>query len=157
MAPIAQLLRTEIEGGEGSSFIVDRALEILCAAAIRQHLADELVSVGFARAVKDPRIGAALTAMHIDPAARWSIDSLAVRAGMSRSRFATLFTELAGEAPMSYLTRWRINLAQKLLRTSDRGIAEIAAEVGYDSVSAFSRTFKRLVGEPPGRTRRPEA
>lgn len=59
-----------------------------------------------------------------------------------------------GLPPMQYLTNWRIQLGSRLLRESNRTIAAIALDVGYDSEAAFSRAFKRLVGMPPAAWRR---
>ena len=58
---------------------------------------------------------------------------------------------------MQYVTRWRMLRARELLANTKRSLAEIAAEVGYDSEFAFARTFKKLYGEPPGRLRRKQS
>jgi transcriptional regulator GlxA family with amidase domain len=55
---------------------------------------------------------------------------------------------------MAYLTRWRLSLAAQALTTTSRGVADIAADVGYESEAAFNRAFKRLFGIPPARYRR---
>ena len=54
---------------------------------------------------------------------------------------------------MTYLMRWRLQLAARSLEKTSRGVAEIAAEVGYESEAAFNRAFKREFGLPPGRYR----
>ena len=90
------------------------------------------------------------------PAEAWTVADLAQRAGMSRSAFAAHFAKIVGEAPIEYLIRWRLRKAATMLRASTAGIAEIAANVGYDSEAAFSKAFKRSIGVTPGafRTRR---
>ena len=55
---------------------------------------------------------------------------------------------------MTYLTRWRLQLAARSLARTPKGVAEIAAEVGYESESAFNRAFKREFGLPPAQYRR---
>lgn len=75
---------------------------------------------------------------------------------MSRSAFFERFSRAVGVAPMEYLLTWRMALAKRLLRQRDRSIAEIAAHVGYGSVSAFGVAFTRHVGMPPGRYARSE-
>jgi transcriptional regulator GlxA family with amidase domain len=55
---------------------------------------------------------------------------------------------------MSYLTSWRLRLAARALTMTPRGVAEIAADVGYDSEAAFNRAFKRTFNEPPAKYRR---
>jgi transcriptional regulator GlxA family with amidase domain len=54
---------------------------------------------------------------------------------------------------MTYLTRWRLQLAARSLEKTSRGVADIAADVGYESEAAFNRAFKRQFGQPPGRYR----
>jgi len=55
---------------------------------------------------------------------------------------------------MTYLTNWRLRLAAEALRSTHKGVAEIAGEVGYESEAAFNRAFKRTFGLPPARFRR---
>jgi AraC-like DNA-binding protein len=79
---------------------------------------------------------------------------LAAQAGLSRSAFAARFTRLVGRAPLQYLTYWRMQHAQRLLRAGNAGIARIAAQVGYQTGPAFSRAFKHRAGIAPGAHRR---
>jgi AraC-like DNA-binding protein len=67
---------------------------------------------------------------------------------------AQRFTELIGEAPMRYLTGWRIQLAKHLISQAGLPIAEVADRVGYESEAAFNRAFKRHVGAPPAAWRK---
>jgi AraC-like DNA-binding protein len=55
---------------------------------------------------------------------------------------------------MTYLSRWRIQLAAHRMRETQDSIAAIAAGVGYQSEPAFNKAFKRHVGEPPASWRR---
>jgi AraC-like DNA-binding protein len=55
---------------------------------------------------------------------------------------------------MQYLANWRIQVGARLLRESNRTVATIALEVGYDSEAAFARAFKRLMNVPPAAWRR---
>jgi AraC-like DNA-binding protein len=87
--------------------------------------------------------------MHADPARRWTLNALASHAGMSRSSFALKFKQTVGQAPMEYLTRWRMLLAGDRLAHSDEPIAAIALSLGYESESAFSTAFKRVMGRAP--------
>jgi AraC-like DNA-binding protein len=63
------------------------------------------------------------------------------------------FAEMVGTPPMQYLAQWRTQLASRLL-LDGRPVAEAAAAVGYESEAAFSRAFKKLVGQAPGTWRR---
>jgi AraC-like DNA-binding protein len=58
------------------------------------------------------------------------------------------------EPPLTYLTRWRMQKASRLLETSHAGVAEVAKRVGYDAEAAFSKAFKRWIGVAPGAYRR---
>ena len=91
--------------------------------------------------------------MHSAPATPWTIDSLAREVTLSRATLTRRFTSLVGEAPLSYLTRWRMDLAAGQLRDTDDAVSAIAHRVGYTSEFAFSRAFSRVRGQPPGRYR----
>jgi AraC-like DNA-binding protein len=79
---------------------------------------------------------------------------LAKEVGLSRSTLVERFTRYLSEPPMAYLIRWRLQLAARALASTSRGVAEIAADVGYESESAFNRAFKREFDSPPARYRR---
>ena len=72
---------------------------------------------------------------------------------MSRSSFSARFTELVGEAPIAYLTRWRMNIAASRLREENITAAKLASELGYQSEAAFNRAFTRIIGQTPGSVR----
>jgi AraC-like DNA-binding protein len=91
--------------------------------------------------------------MHGRVAHPWTIADLADAVGISRSTLVERFTRFLGEPPMTYLTHWRLQLAVKSLERTSRGVADIAAAVGYESEAAFSRAFRREYGQPPGRYR----
>jgi transcriptional regulator GlxA family with amidase domain len=63
------------------------------------------------------------------------------------------FREVLGRSPIRYLTEWRMHLAEELLDTTELGVVPIARRVGYESEEAFSRAFKRMHGDSPGRWR----
>jgi AraC-like DNA-binding protein len=83
----------------------------------------------------------------------WTIADLASEVGISRSALVERFTRYLSEPPMTYLMRWRLQLAARSLEKTSRGVADIAADVGYESEAAFNRAFKREFGQPPGRYR----
>jgi AraC-like DNA-binding protein len=105
--------------------------------------------VGWLFALADRQMGAAITAMHEDPAYPWTLQELAERVDMSRSTFALKFKETVGKSPMEYLTRWRMLLAGDRLTNSADSISVIALSLGYESESAFSTAFKRIMGCSP--------
>lgn len=87
------------------------------------------------------------------PAHPWTIAALASEVGTSRSVLAERFRRYLSETPIAYLTRWRLQLGAQKLTSTNNSVAEIAAEVGYESEPAFNRAFKREFGRPPARFR----
>lgn len=61
--------------------------------------------------------------------------------GLSRSALHERFVQYLTHPPMEYLASWRIQLGSRRLRESNRTVATIALDVGYDSEAAFSRAF----------------
>jgi AraC-like DNA-binding protein len=109
---------------------------------------------GWFSALRDPQIGAGITLMHDRPAEAWTVEALARAVGMSRSMFAERFVELIGVPPMHYLSKWRLQLAASLLTRTAISISAVAAEVGYESETAFNRMFKKVMGIPPAAWRK---
>jgi AraC-like DNA-binding protein len=91
--------------------------------------------------------------LHRKPAEPWTIAALAREVGISRAVLAERFRRYMGEPPMSYLTRWRLQLGARMLKSSSRSVAEIAEDVGYESEASFNRAFKREFEVPPARYR----
>ncbi|HUM10590.1 MAG TPA: AraC family transcriptional regulator [Myxococcaceae bacterium] len=148
---LARLAVTESSGARtGSECVLARASELMFVEVIRRHVAGlPPEQTGWLAGLRDPFVGRALAALHDRPAEPWTVESLAKEAALSRSALAERFTQLAGEAPMQYLTRWRMQLAATLLRSRNVSVFEAAVEVGYASEAAFSRAFKKVVGIPP--------
>ena len=101
------------------------------------------------KAVSDKRLQPALALMHNDPAQNWQLSELARAAAMSRTSFAVYFKSIAGVAPLTYLTQWRMYLAGQSLRQSELSVSTLALQYGYASESAFSTAFKRINGVSP--------
>jgi transcriptional regulator GlxA family with amidase domain len=147
-----QLLASEMaEPAPGSEVMVNRLADILFIQCVRAHIAasSENCKSGWLRAIFNPKIGAALKAMHERVENPWTVETLAAAAGMSRSAFALRFKELLGETPLEYLTNWRMYKATGLLQEEDKKLFEVAKSVGYDSDAAFSKAFKRVLGVAP--------
>lgn len=108
---------------------------------------------GWLRALGDRRLAPALACMHADPGRAWNLEDLAREAGMSRTSFVVHFRKVIGVPPLTYLTNWRMHLAERDLRTG-ASVAEVAEAIGYKSESAFSHAFKRTTGTAPGRYRK---
>lgn len=134
----------------GGFLVAQHLAHMMLVQALRLHLAEVPTGgVGWFFALADKQIATAINAMHEDPARRWTLQELGERAGMSRSTFALKFKEAAGETPIEYLTRWRMLLAGDRLENSSDPISVIAMSLGYESESAFSTAFKRIMGCPP--------
>ena len=147
---LVQIAMNEIRdrriGGEG---VLGKIAELLFVEVVRQYL--ETLSPernGWLAGLKDPLVGKALAFMHANPACDWGLEELARTVGSSRSEFADRFARLVGVPPMTYLAKWRMQVASGLLN-DNVNIAAIAAEVGYGSEASFSRAFKKIVGVPP--------
>lgn len=149
-----QLVRERASNMPGSSLASDQLAQLLFIQILRAHLntADDL-PVGWLRALADVRIAPALRSMHSDPSRAWGLEELAREAAMSRTTFAVNFKAAAGVAPLSYLTAWRMRLAERALRDDDANVADIARSLGYTSESAFSNAFRRTTGSAPNRYR----
>ncbi|WMT92408.1 AraC family transcriptional regulator [Pelagibacterium sp. H642] len=144
-------MRQELRDGQPGGFLIAQHLaHMMLVQALRLHLSHGLPEQpGWFAALADKQICAAMTAMHQDPAYRWTLQGLAGRAGMSRSSFAQKFREKAGETPMEYLTRWRMLLAADRLKNGSDPVSVISTSLGYESESAFSTAFKRIMGCSP--------
>lgn len=134
----------------GSRLIMEHLAQMVLMQALRAFLAQEGNNrVGWLFALGDRQIGAAIGAMHADPAHRWTLQGLATCAGMSRTSFAVRFKDVVGSTPMHYLTHWRMLLAQDRLLHSRDPISVIAVALGYTSESSLSHAFKRTLGHSP--------
>jgi len=133
----------------GSFLIAEHLAHMMLVQALRLHMTGGAGGVGWLFALADKQMGAAIGAMHAAPAQRWTLQSLAERVHMSRSAFALRFKQMVGMSAMDYLTRWRMLLAGDRLANSSDPISVIAPSLGYESESAFSTAFKRVMGCAP--------
>jgi len=151
LSGVARLMAEEIDRSSfGGDYIVERLLEVLCAEAIRAYI--ETVpqrETGWLRGIKDPVVGRAIAAVHSCPDMDWSVQRMAQGVAMSPSRFAARFSECVGDSPMAYVTKWRMNIACRELASTQKRVDQIAVEVGYESLAAFSRAFKKHVNVSP--------
>jgi len=129
--------------------------ELMFVEALRNYIeALPPEQTGWLAGLRDRYVGRALTLLHSRPAEAWTVDLLAKEVALSRSALAERFTELLGQPPMQYLTRWRLQLAAQMLHSERRGIGAVASDVGYESEAAFNRAFKREFGAPPAAWRK---
>ena len=152
---IAQYLLAEARTPHpGASLMISRLIDVLVIRAMRVWVRTAPPeNRGWLGALADARISRALTAIHDAPFRRWTVAELAGIAGMSRSSFAERFASLIGAAPLHYQTRWRLLLANEMLKRIDTRVSDVARRIGYDSDAAFSRAFKAQFGVPPTRAK----
>lgn len=151
---ILHLVEEAASGRVGSDAMLAKLSEALFVDTLRRYVASlPEQQTGWLTGARDPIVGKSLGLLHSRVAHPWTIADLADQVGISRSALVERFTRYLSEPPMTYLTRWRLQLAARSLEQTSRGVAEIAAEVGYESEAAFNRAFKREFGQPPGRYR----
>ncbi len=138
------------ERSSGGKSVLARLAELMFIEVVRRHLATMHAPTGWLAGLHDAVVARALALLHGDPARRWTIETLAAGCGVSRSVLAERFARYVGMAPMQYLTRWRLQLASRLLeRPGTNKVVAVARAVGYDSEAAFSRAFKKSAGVAP--------
>jgi len=155
LGPLMHVAVNESRGRRpGGENVLARLSELLFVEAIRRYLeALPAAEKGWLAGLRDPMVGQALAALHGEPTRAWTVEDLARIAGASRSVLAERFTAMVGQPPMQYLALWRMQLASRLL-LDGHPVAAVASFVGYESEAAFSRAFKKLVGEAPAAWRK---
>lgn len=154
---VVDLLGAEVQrDGASLSAAVPALLDLLIIYTLRVWYAREAErgAQGWALALQDNAVRTALENIQLSPATPWTVAQLAAAGGVSRTAFARQFRALVGEPPLTYLTRWRMTIAARLLRETNLPIESIAARVGYGSPFAFGKAFKRSMGDAPGAYRR---
>jgi AraC-like DNA-binding protein len=152
---ILHLVDEAASGRPGSEAMLAKLSEALFVDTLRRFVAglpDQ--QTGWLAGARDPIVGKSLAMLHGRVDHPWTIAELAAEVGLSRSALVDRFNRYLSEPPMAYLTRWRLQLAEQSLTMTPRGVAEIAADVGYESEAAFNRAFKRAFGLPPAHYRR---
>jgi AraC-like DNA-binding protein len=152
---IDQAVAESNERRPGGDAVPERLAEMMFVDSARRYL-DSLPedATGWLAGLRDRFVGKALALMHEHPDKDWSVDDFARDVGLSRSAFHDRFVQYVGQPPMQYLANWRIQVGARLLRESNRNVAAIALEVGYDSEAAFSHAFKRMMNVPPAAWRK---
>jgi AraC-like DNA-binding protein len=138
----------------GGEAVLAKLSEVLFVETLRAYIAHlPAEQTGWLAGARDPEVGKTLALMHRHPAHPWTIASLAMEAGVSRSVLAERFRYYLNEPPMAYLTNWRLQLGAQMLASTSYSVAQIGSEVGYESEAAFNRAFKREFTIPPARFR----
>jgi AraC-like DNA-binding protein len=138
----------------GSSLVVGKLSEVLFVETLRWYISTlPNEETGWLAGLRDPILAKALASLHREPARRWTVVNLAKAVGSSRTRLAERFRHFLNVSPMSYLTDWRMKLAAESLQGTDKSVAEVALDAGYNSEAAFNRAFRRAYSAPPAQFR----
>ena len=145
---LTMLFREAEEDHCGRQAVLNRLSEVALIQILRELMDQQRVEIGLLAGLAEPRLARAINAIHAEPARAWTLEDLALEAGMSRARFAVKFRDTVGMTPGNYLSEWRLGLAQSLLRRG-KPVNVVADEVGYANASALSRVFAARKGVPP--------
>ncbi|MGW5364148.1 cupin domain-containing protein [Actinopolymorpha pittospori] len=151
---LTNLIRQEATfDGPGTAAILSLLCNTLLAMVLRTS-GGRLAGSGLWTAADDERLRTVVDEVLRAPGADWTIARLARVAAMSRATFVRHFTQATGMTVREFLTHVRLMAAAELLTETDLPVAAVAADVGYNSDSAFSRAFRLATGSTPARFRR---
>lgn len=149
LEPTLELLTAEAFGEYSArQAAMNRLVEYFLILLLRHVIDNGVIEGGILAALGDPRLAPAIAAMHDQPQRTWTLEDLAMAAGMSRARFADHFRKVVERTPMEYLTQWRMTVAQQLIRQG-KPVKTIASDVGYNSPAALTRAFTKTIGQSP--------
>jgi AraC-like DNA-binding protein len=152
---ILHLVEEAASDRAGSDAMLAKLSEALFVDTLRRYVTGlPEQTTGWLAGARDPLVGKSLALLHRRPSHPWTIAELAAEVGLSRSALVERFTRYLSEPPIAYVTGWRLRLAAQALTSTSKGVADIAADVGYESEAAFNRAFKRVFGAPPAQYRR---
>ncbi|MDX3924348.1 MAG: AraC family transcriptional regulator [Shinella sp.] len=142
----------------GSAGILARLADVVAATIVRGWVECGCGdATGWVEALRDPKLGRVIAALHRDPGRAWTVADMAEEMGSSRSVFAKRFVDATGMTPQRYVLALRMRLAEQWFRREKLPIDTAARRLGFGSQAAFSRAFKRVMGHPPGKTRASDA
>ncbi|KQV52909.1 AraC family transcriptional regulator [Pelomonas sp. Root1217] len=138
----------------GACGILARLADALAASIIRAWVECGCSdATGWIAAVRCPKIGKVVAAIHAEPERDWSLPELADVMGASRSSFADAFTRTMGESPARYVAKIKMFQARRWIAQDGMRVATAADRLGYESEASFSRAFKRVIGHAPSAAR----
>ena len=138
----------------GAESVISRLTDILFVHVLREWLGQLHAQPRWLAAFNDRRVAPAMSLIHSNPQRAWTVDQLAAKVGLSRSRFTVRFSQVVGESPRAYMARMRMLRAAHMLKEGSIPVGAIALAVGYESESSFNKVFKRFHRMPPGQFRR---
>jgi len=136
-----------------SQALLERLTHLLFLYALRQQAHAGQSLGGLVALARQPAFAGLLEQLIEQPGQAWTLESMAACTGLSRSAFFKRFNELAGQSPGQVLLALRMRHACRLLRAGNT-VEQVGAQVGYQSVAAFTRAFAKAVGVQRGAYRR---
>ncbi len=137
------------QAGESASPLIVRLTDVLFFYAIRQLATTHEISAGLWAVVQSPEFAKLVEAVINEPEKDWPVEKMADYSYMSRATFFKRFSQVAGQTPNYFVVMVRMKMAAQLLRQG-KTISQVAEKVGYQSESAFSKAFKKVIGQQPG-------
>jgi AraC family transcriptional regulator len=155
-ARIMELLSREAATNDPASrLFVEQAMDLLCIQLIRGHSSHASLELDTPRGgLADWQIRKVTRYMHEHLDEEIGLEELAALVSLSRFHFCTAFRKATGQTPYNWLVMQRIAEARRLLSIPDLPVTEIALAVGYQTPSAFTAAFRKLVGASPTEYRR---
>ena len=136
-----------------SAAVLERLSHLLFLYVLRQHVSDNPALGGLVALARQPVFATLLEQLIAEPGQNWTLESMAVCIGLSRSAFFKRFNEVAGQSPGNVLLALRMRHAAQLLKANNT-VESVADSVGYQSIAAFTRAFTKVVGIQPGAYRK---
>ena len=148
------LLTESAQPGVGTHVLTDALIKQCLVLALRRRIECDGSPLPWLAGLTDIRLSRALHAIFEQPAKAYTVDGLAMTAGMSRSSFAAAFRRTFALSPMNFVKLVRLRRATELLISTTLPVAEIAKRVGFSSRANFSVAFSERHGMDPSRFRR---
>lgn len=133
--------------------LIARLAEVLFFYVIRHVAQQKDIALGLLAVAQRPEFAPLLEHLLREPGHDWTIDNMARAVHMSRASFYKHFIDTCGQPPAQFLLAVRMKIAAQRLHAGET-IDRTAEHVGYRSHAAFSRAFKKIIGEQPGAYRR---
>ncbi len=148
---VKALISESTDGNKGSPEVLEHISEVILAIVLRDNLDTE---EGIIAANLHPKLSKSLSAFHQAPDQKWTVELLAESAFMSRAAYSELFKKIAKVTPIEYVSQFRIAKGYQMLAKKEAAILDVALACGYDSESAFSKAFKRILGISPSQVKK---
>ena len=150
---LGMIMDESLNSAPAGKAILDKLAELLFTYALRQYLSDSPDKVGVLAIYGNTKLAKALEAIHQNPEKPWTLESLARTAALSRTVFSETFKKTSGWTATQYLNWWRMQLAWSMLSKGE-AVSKVSETVGYQSIAAFSRAFKKVFNTTVGKVRR---